>query len=638
VAVEEPTNLPRWADNPPAGPPDTITEPSEPEKDAGWQAAQPYRQYDNWFKNLAYQWIRFLSSVWFRWSDIGPDFHIPDSATSPTTGAGLTGTSGAVTAMIEGRRVVGVSEARLFGASTDTYIDLDRDGVWTYVQVANGAGEPALTANSIRVFKLVTDGADRTAVTSYVSEQVKTSKPWRFGKGIELGADFLTSAAAAAIARIIAKYRNNVDATYTPLYESTASTGTNSGLRIYAHVPAAGAGAHRSIVLTVNARWDPTGPLWYSDDTAAISSKWTFGQPGTVGDVGLTQHQIAPSASWADNAWDDGPAPWLPAGVRLGNDLDPETPHIIARGDDDGERCALFFEQDIVVNANPPRIYLVTGGGTASFGPCMEFTQNARWDVATTRWVRDAAGRATKFAIGAHGIQLLNFDATSTANWVDTISGATWKTILSVASEIITAASFQDVDVVGTLTGDIADVNSLLAVNATVDGTTTSGAFAWDAPRAGVVTVSGARLTKTNGGAITVPNPGTNAFTGVLKAIKNSGAATEDAGWWQFDVPNGVTISSCVVNGLFTPSAATLEATLVRAPNSGGAPTSLRVGGGGVTALSNGAAGDLSLTLDQNLDVDNNLYTYYLWIHGADATYFDLYRFEVHYTTMAVRA
>jgi hypothetical protein len=52
-----------------------------------------------------------------------------------------------------------------FTASKDTYCDMTTAGTVTYVEVANGAAAPALTANSLRIAKVVTSGAAITGVT-----------------------------------------------------------------------------------------------------------------------------------------------------------------------------------------------------------------------------------------------------------------------------------------------------------------------------------------------------------------------------------------------------------------------------------------------------------------------------------------
>jgi len=69
------------------------------------------------------------------------------------------------TAYIQGKRVTPPATARAYTALKDTYVDLSSLGVYTYSEVANGAGAPAVAANSMRLFKAVTNATEVTAVT-----------------------------------------------------------------------------------------------------------------------------------------------------------------------------------------------------------------------------------------------------------------------------------------------------------------------------------------------------------------------------------------------------------------------------------------------------------------------------------------
>jgi hypothetical protein len=62
------------------------------------------------------------------------------------------------------RVVVNGVGSHTFTASQDTYIDIDYNGNITYSGVANGASSPNLTANSIRVAKIITSGSAITNV------------------------------------------------------------------------------------------------------------------------------------------------------------------------------------------------------------------------------------------------------------------------------------------------------------------------------------------------------------------------------------------------------------------------------------------------------------------------------------------
>jgi len=55
--MAKPLSLPRWAD---VG--GEITVPSSGKQDIGWIAEKPARQYFNWWMNLVYQWLVYLSN------------------------------------------------------------------------------------------------------------------------------------------------------------------------------------------------------------------------------------------------------------------------------------------------------------------------------------------------------------------------------------------------------------------------------------------------------------------------------------------------------------------------------------------------------------------------------------------------
>ncbi len=68
-------------------------------------------------------------------------------------------------AFINNKRVVTSDTSHTYTASKDTYVDVDDAGTFTFIEVANGADAPALTTNSIRIMKVVTDVDNITGVT-----------------------------------------------------------------------------------------------------------------------------------------------------------------------------------------------------------------------------------------------------------------------------------------------------------------------------------------------------------------------------------------------------------------------------------------------------------------------------------------
>lgn len=106
-----------------------------------------------------------------------------------TTVSGLAGTMSGGTIYYNGTPVTVNSVAsHTFTASQDTYIDVDKNGNVTYQGVSNGSSAPSLTANSIRVAKVVTSGS---AITSIVltgvdsnNVQIYPTSPQGFGNWI----------------------------------------------------------------------------------------------------------------------------------------------------------------------------------------------------------------------------------------------------------------------------------------------------------------------------------------------------------------------------------------------------------------------------------------------------------------------
>ena len=113
--------------------------------------------------------------------------------------SGLTATMTGGTIYVNGYRtiVTGVG-SNTFLANSDTYIDIDYLGNVTYQAVANNATNPALTANSVRVARVVTNATTVTAINQSGSDNIgnplypTTSYPVRAAEVVQLG-DSVTS-------------------------------------------------------------------------------------------------------------------------------------------------------------------------------------------------------------------------------------------------------------------------------------------------------------------------------------------------------------------------------------------------------------------------------------------------------------
>ncbi len=91
--------------------------------------------------------------------------HVVSGLVGPTTSGTLAGTMSAGVAYVLGSRVNKSAQTKTYTASKDTYIDLSNKAVVTYVEVANNASAPAVTANSMRLWKTVTSGSAITSGT-----------------------------------------------------------------------------------------------------------------------------------------------------------------------------------------------------------------------------------------------------------------------------------------------------------------------------------------------------------------------------------------------------------------------------------------------------------------------------------------
>ncbi len=107
--------------------------------------------------------------------------------------SGLNGTMTGGTIYVNGYRTIitGVG-SNTFASSTDTYIDIDYLGNLTYNAVANNATAPSLTANALRVAKVVTSGVAVTSVVQTGWDSLGNPILLRTPSPIELGYSEIT--------------------------------------------------------------------------------------------------------------------------------------------------------------------------------------------------------------------------------------------------------------------------------------------------------------------------------------------------------------------------------------------------------------------------------------------------------------
>ena len=95
-----------------------------------------------------------------------------ESGCLPADDTDLTSDVSACVAYVNGYRVSKAATATTYIATRDNYLDLSQTGVYTVTAVTNGAVQPSVAANSVRLAKVVTNGSEITAVTSLYTTRV----------------------------------------------------------------------------------------------------------------------------------------------------------------------------------------------------------------------------------------------------------------------------------------------------------------------------------------------------------------------------------------------------------------------------------------------------------------------------------
>lgn len=96
-----------------------------------------------------------------RWSDSFNDYTV--SGMLGVTDSDLTSDISAGVSYVKGYRVVTGATSHTYTASKDTYVYIHKGGYFVYQEVANGAAAPSTPADTLLLFKAVTNG---TAITS----------------------------------------------------------------------------------------------------------------------------------------------------------------------------------------------------------------------------------------------------------------------------------------------------------------------------------------------------------------------------------------------------------------------------------------------------------------------------------------
>lgn len=151
-------------------------------------------------------------------SDLVTDYVVSGLLPAVPSPKSLSASVPAGSAYVIGRRVVKAAETLGFTANSDTYVDLDRDGVYRLSPVARGAAAPALYANSIRLFMAATDASvaqvERVTVATVLNSTVYTVRI----NGVDVTYTSDATATAAEIsAGLVAAINASVDPNVTPV-------------------------------------------------------------------------------------------------------------------------------------------------------------------------------------------------------------------------------------------------------------------------------------------------------------------------------------------------------------------------------------------------------------------------------------
>ncbi len=485
MAQDRPVLFPRWTTDPPAGPPTDITEPTSAQKDSGWQPSgsaefpdgKPVRQLMNWLQNLAHQWVKWLDQSARRSSDLHQDQVLPNPAPNvPTIAAGLGPVAAndfSASVYTDGYRVPDTpSPIHTYNATSDTYWDLTKDCVWHFTVVASGAGAPAVFANSVRVFAVRTDGADRTLLLLdnltarthiWFLENMRSLGDLMVAGQLEIGAQTDDEPAGGSVPpdfdaftpRIIGTGRGFGGEVRWQVWEFGNESAGIQIIRAYV-----GVGENRNqFELVWGARCTGNfGNNWITDSNASDAFRIVLGGDDLTNLNFLRAEKIigiGTSTTFSDADWSDADVAGqsaqleVPGGLKLGQDLNdgaaatvglvPHLDHVSKPGGASGQYT--LIRQDLTAGSGGAtttglREYHASRAFSLD-GPGVVRTFNARWDEATGLWVRDDnALRCFLEVTYRNGIFKAVHEIAEPNTWADTLGTSeipgTWSMIESL--------------------------------------------------------------------------------------------------------------------------------------------------------------------------------------------------------------
>jgi hypothetical protein len=309
MSQDKPTQLPEWASNPPAN---TITEPTQAEREEGWQPGNPFRQYMNWLQNRAYQFIAWLNQTTRRTSDIHPDQALP-LGSLPSLGAGLSISAADFSGRVyaDGYEVpLTDSPAHTYSANSDTYWDLGRDAVWTPVVVPTADPEPAVTSNAVRVFMVTTNLGDRVSVEDRREARIRVDKSMSFDietfiRQLRIGDQYLTDVSPDTLTpRYQIRSKRDAGEQFGPLAAYDFSDAIGVIVRQYRSLEPSNVGD--GLVWTFGARLQSqSAPEWVTDSNVSSAKRIVFSFGNSKRVFFQSSGAVGPSTPFNETAWID---------------------------------------------------------------------------------------------------------------------------------------------------------------------------------------------------------------------------------------------------------------------------------------------------------------------------------------------
>ena len=474
---DRPTLFPRWTTDPPAGAPTDITEPTSAQKDSGWQPSgsaefpdgKPIRQIMNWLQNFAYQWLVWLDQSKHAITDVSEPQVLPITGVVPTLGVGLSVSSGDFSAAVyagdtEVYRVpltaLGDPPAAggtyAYSALSDTYWDLRQDGVWIPAVVGNGAGAPAVAANSTRVFAVETDATDRTAILLdnmtgrthlWLHKALRSIGELAVAGQLEIGAQADDAAPAgsgtppdfdAFTPRVIGTGRGFSGEI---LWQEIEFDNESAGILLHRRYMGVLAPNRNQIILVWGARCTGNaGNNWVTDSNSADAFRLVLGGDD-IGNFNNFRAEsiigIGTSTTFSESDWrDQGVSGQLSQlemahGVRLGAGLNQDVDtsrNSVAHIEHVRDDVQVEYTLVKIDNSGPlPLRWYTTGGFLSLTADAGLKTVNASWNEASGLWNRDDNSKnAHMVAEWEAGTYFLVHFSTDADTWADSLGATTW--------------------------------------------------------------------------------------------------------------------------------------------------------------------------------------------------------------------